>query len=196
MVEDIRNLAKHIDQRKYPDAKAYLEMVAGDAERFNILPPRIEENHSNASIPTSQVLLETNGQGVIIPPEETYSHPSFRFNFTQRELIRGEKLVPLTPIEASMLYLFTANPNKIIPKSILTKAIWKVESVSGNKTETYIGRLRRKIDALTTKDKFTNPIATVYRKGYILLDKSKPGYEAVDQYTAQRQVPEIDIFEK
>lgn len=65
-----------------------------------------------------------------------------------REVLRGGKLIELTPTEFALLRYLMLNPRKVLSKAQILDHVWHYDfGGDANVVETYISYLRRKIDA-------------------------------------------------
>jgi len=77
---------------------------------------------------------------------------------------RGETPVNLTATEFNLLRLFLLNPRKVLSKSEIMEHIWRYDfGGNPNIVETYIGYVRKKINALGPP-----LIQTIRLVGYVL----------------------------
>ena len=81
-----------------------------------------------------------------------------------REVVRAGQAVELTPTEFELLRFFLLNPRRVLSKDEIHDAVWGAGS-SGDvgSVETYVGYLRKKLDALGPP-----LIHTVRLVGYVL----------------------------
>lgn len=76
----------------------------------------------------------------------------FRFGeyllFTDRMLLqKGEKEIHLTPYEYGILYLFLANPDRVIDRQTIIDKVWGEDVIVSSRTvDTHIAQLRHKIE--------------------------------------------------
>jgi two-component system, OmpR family, response regulator len=78
---------------------------------------------------------------------------------------RGEQIASLTPTEFRILAALSSNPGDVVRRGALTAAAWPDGAiVHANTLDTYIARLRRKLDALGSEQR----IDTVRGVGYAL----------------------------
>jgi two-component system, OmpR family, response regulator len=84
-------------------------------------------------------------------------------NTETREVERSGALVELTPREFALLRLFMLNPRRVLSKQEILAEVWhETSEVRPAVVETYVGYLRRKLDA--------SLIQTVRLAGYALRD--------------------------
>ena len=63
------------------------------------------------------------------------------------ECHRGERMIPLTRTEYSLLELFMANPRKVLPRDVIFDRVWGYDSgPDSNSLDVYVGYLRRKLE--------------------------------------------------
>ncbi len=67
-------------------------------------------------------------------------------NFPMREATVGGETVPLTPIEAKLLYILVRNAGRIVTTEFLLKRIWPMEDAREDRLHVHIHRLRGKIE--------------------------------------------------
>ena len=87
------------------------------------------------------------------------------------EVRRAGNAIQLTATEFSVLRFFMLNPRQVLSKAQILDNVWRYDfGGDGNVVETYVGYLRRKLDA------FGPPlIHTIRLVGYILRDDSPAG---------------------
>jgi two-component system OmpR family response regulator len=97
-------------------------------------------------------------------------------NAETREVRRRGELVELTPREFDLLRLFMLNPGRVLSKHEILAAVWdEAPDARPGVVETYVGYLRRKLDA--------SLIQTVRLVGYALRDfgNSRPTLDFLDK---------------
>jgi len=63
------------------------------------------------------------------------------------ECRRGDRLIPLTRTEYSLLELFIANPRKVLPRDVIFDRVWGYDfGPDSNSLDVYVGYLRRKLE--------------------------------------------------
>src|SRR6266852_783493 len=63
------------------------------------------------------------------------------------ECHRGERMIPLTRTEYSLLELFMANPRKVLPRDVIFDRVWGYDfGPDSNSLDVYVGYLRRKLE--------------------------------------------------
>lgn len=78
---------------------------------------------------------------------------------------RGQQIASLTPTEFRILAALSSNPGDVVRRGTLTAAAWPDGAiVHANTLDTYIARLRRKLDAVSSEQR----IDTVRGVGYSL----------------------------
>jgi two-component system response regulator MprA len=81
------------------------------------------------------------------------------------ECHRGERLIPLTRTEYSLLELFMANPRKVLPRDVIFDRVWGYDfGPDSNSLDVYVGYLRRKLEAAGEP----RVIQTVRGVGYVM----------------------------
>ncbi len=91
----------------------------------------------------------------------------------KHEVRVDNQIVELTPTDYRLLLYFMQNPNQVISKSALLKAIWENDITEGsNLVEVAIRRLRQKIEKNPSKPQY---LLTVHGLGYKLIKPSN-GY--------------------
>ena len=64
------------------------------------------------------------------------------------ECRRGDRAIPLTRTEFSLLELFMANPRKVLPRDVIFDRVWGYDfGPDSNSLDVYVGYLRRKLEA-------------------------------------------------
>ena len=82
----------------------------------------------------------------------------------RHEVLRGDRAIPLTATEFSLLRYFMLNPRRVLSKSQILQNVWRYDfGGNANVVETYVSYLRRKLDT-------AGPplIKTVRQAGYML----------------------------
>ena len=88
----------------------------------------------------------------------------------RHEVHRGEKPIPLTATEFSLLRYFMLNPRRVLSKSQILQNVWRYDfGGNANVVETYVSYLRRKLHAAGVP-----VIKTVRQAGYMLESDSRP----------------------
>jgi two-component system, OmpR family, response regulator len=83
---------------------------------------------------------------------------------SRHEVFRGEREIPLTATEFSLLRYFMLNPRRVLSKTQILQNVWRYDfGGNANVVETYVSYLRRKLDT-------SGPslIRTVRQVGYML----------------------------
>ena len=81
------------------------------------------------------------------------------------ECRRGDRLIPLTRTEYSLLELFIANPRKVLPRDVIFDRVWGYDfGPDSNSLDVYVGYLRRKLE----QDGGSRVIQTVRGVGYVM----------------------------
>ena len=81
------------------------------------------------------------------------------------ECHRGDRMIPLTRTEYSLLELFMANPRKVLPRDVIFDRVWGYDfGPDSNSLDVYVGYLRRKLE--TGGD--PRVIQTVRGVGYVM----------------------------
>jgi two-component system response regulator MprA len=64
-----------------------------------------------------------------------------------REVRRGERTLPLSPTEFSLLELFLSHPRQVLPRGTIYEDVWGYDFGSSSKSlEVYVGYLRKKLE--------------------------------------------------
>jgi TolB-like protein/DNA-binding winged helix-turn-helix (wHTH) protein/Tfp pilus assembly protein PilF len=92
-----------------------------------------------------------------------YCFGPFALDPQRRTLSRNESLVPLTPKAFDVLVFLAQNPNRLITKDELLKAVWGDTFVEEGNLTQYISHLRK---ALADNSEDSRLIVTISRKGY------------------------------
>ena len=81
------------------------------------------------------------------------------------ECRRGDRLIPLTRTEYSLLELFMANARKVLPRDVIFDRVWGYDfGPDSNSLDVYVGYLRRKRE----QDGGARVIQTVRGVGYVM----------------------------
>jgi len=81
------------------------------------------------------------------------------------ECRRGERLIPLTRTEYSLLELFMANARKVLPRDVIFDRVWGYDfGPDSNSLDVYVGYLRRKLEVAGE----SRVIQTVRGVGYVM----------------------------
>jgi two-component system response regulator MprA len=81
------------------------------------------------------------------------------------ECRRGDRLIPLTRTEYSLLELFIANPRKVLPRDVIFDRVWGYDfGPDSNSLDVYVGYLRRKLETGGEQ----RVIQTVRGVGYVM----------------------------
>ena len=81
------------------------------------------------------------------------------------ECRRGERLIPLTRTEYSLLELFLVNARKVLPRDVIFDRVWGYDfGPDSNSLDVYVGYLRRKLESGGE----SRVIHTVRGIGYVL----------------------------
>ena len=81
------------------------------------------------------------------------------------ECHRGDRLIPLTRTEYSLLELFIANPRKVLPRDVIFDRVWGYDfGPDSNSLDVYVGYLRRKLESAGEP----RVIQTVRGVGYVM----------------------------
>ena len=81
------------------------------------------------------------------------------------ECRRGDRMIPLTRTEYSLLELFIANPRKVLPRDVIFDRVWGYDfGPDSNSLDVYVGYLRRKLEQAGEP----RVIQTVRGVGYVM----------------------------
>jgi two-component system response regulator MprA len=81
------------------------------------------------------------------------------------ECRRGDRLIPLTRTEYSLLELFMANARKVLPRDVIFDRVWGYDfGPDSNSLDVYVGYLRRKLE----QEGGPRVIQTVRGVGYVM----------------------------
>jgi two-component system, OmpR family, response regulator MprA len=81
------------------------------------------------------------------------------------ECHRGDRMIPLTRTEYSLLELFMANPRKVLPRDVIFDRVWGYDfGPDSNSLDVYVGYLRRKLEIAGEP----RVIQTVRGVGYVM----------------------------
>ena len=98
------------------------------------------------------------------PTDRTLRFADLVMDEDSHQVWRGEKPVNLTATEFNLLRLFLLNPRKVLSKSEIMDHVWRYDfGGNPNIVETYIGYVRKKINALGPP-----LIQTIRLVGYVL----------------------------
>src|SRR5438309_4511890 len=92
-----------------------------------------------------------------------YQFGRYVLDAQRRALYCEKSLVPLTPKAFDVLLFLAQNPNRLITKDELLKAVWGDTFVEEGNLTQYISHLRK---ALTDNSEHGRLIVTISRKGY------------------------------
>lgn len=94
---------------------------------------------------------------------------NLEINLETMEVKKNNDLLPLTPTEFRLLYIFCQNPGQILTRQVLLEKLWDIEGnfVDGHTLTINISRLRKKIE-----DSSGTYIKTVYGMGYQWMKKT------------------------
>jgi TolB-like protein/DNA-binding winged helix-turn-helix (wHTH) protein/Tfp pilus assembly protein PilF len=129
-----------------------------------------------------------------------YRFEPFVLDPQRRTLYCNESLVPLTPKAFDVLLFLAQNPNRLITKDELLKAVWGDTFVEEGNLSQYISHLRK---ALADNSEDTRLIVTISRKGYqfttdVVLSKAAdiPKRDAAQVLTSGVSTPGIAVETK
>src|SRR5579859_1737825 len=92
-----------------------------------------------------------------------YRFGPFALDSRRRTLTRADSPVPLTPKAFDVLLFMAQNPNRLVTKEELLKAVWGDTFVEEGNLTQYISHLRK---ALGDNPEDTRLIVTIARRGY------------------------------
>jgi DNA-binding response OmpR family regulator len=98
------------------------------------------------------------------PVQETFSFGDVTIEFAKMQIMRGDKLVPLTPQEFKALKFLVQNAERVISRSELLNEVWGYANYPSTRTvDNHILRLRQKLEQDPA-----NPVhfRTVHSAGY------------------------------
>jgi TolB-like protein/DNA-binding winged helix-turn-helix (wHTH) protein/Flp pilus assembly protein TadD len=98
-----------------------------------------------------------------IPMSSSYRFGQFALDSRKRTLSRADSPVSLTPKALDVLLFLVQNPNRLVTKEELLKAVWGDTFVEEGNLTQYISHLRK---ALGDNSEDTHLIVTIARKGY------------------------------
>jgi len=78
-------------------------------------------------------------------------------------VVRGERLVELTPTEFAILGLLAEHPGRVVTREHLTDVVWDGEEVGANALEQHVAGLRRRLEV----DGASRIVHTVRGVGYV-----------------------------
>lgn len=97
----------------------------------------------------SVILERTDHKNLIeLPTNETYQIGEYFFHTTRRELIYGQdEPVKLSPKEAALLKLLCQFMNKVMPREVALKQIWKEDNYFTTRSmDVYLTKLRKHLN--------------------------------------------------
>jgi two-component system, OmpR family, response regulator len=101
----------------------------------------------------------------VVPREHVPVESGLRLDPAAHAVRRGQQLASLTPTEFRILAALSSHPGDVMRRGALTAAAWPDGAiVHANTLDTYIARLRRKLDAVGSEQR----IDTVRGVGYAL----------------------------
>jgi two-component system, OmpR family, response regulator len=110
-------------------------------------------------------VLATDGTGAIGLGAGDGAAPGLRLDPAAHAARVGERIEPLTPTEFRLLAALAARPGEVLRRRELVAAAWPDGAiVHANTLDTYVGRLRRKLSALSAPQR----IDTARGVGYVL----------------------------
>src|ERR1700728_5419641 len=92
-----------------------------------------------------------------------YGFGEFTLDPRRRILMRGDSPVSLTPKAFDVLFFLVQNPNRLVSKEELLRAVWGDTFVEDGNLTQYISHLRK---ALGDNSEDARLIVTIARKGY------------------------------
>src|SRR5580692_7328497 len=95
--------------------------------------------------------------------ENMYDFGEFTLDPRRRILVRGDSPISLTPKAFDVLFFLLQNPNRLVSKEELLRAVWGDTFVEEGNLAQYISHLRK---ALGDNSEDVRLIVTIARKGY------------------------------
>jgi two-component system response regulator MprA len=96
---------------------------------------------------------------------EVLSFADLTMEIATRDVRRGERAVPLTRTEFTLLEMFMRRPRRVLERSFILEEVWGFDfPTTANSLEVYVGYLRRKTEA----EGEARLIHTVRGVGYVL----------------------------
>src|ERR1700733_3411128 len=92
-----------------------------------------------------------------------YGFGEFTLDPRRRILVRGDSAISLTPKAFDVLFFLLQNPNRLVSKEELLRAVWGDTFVEDGNLTQYISHLRK---ALGDNSEDARLIVTIARKGY------------------------------
>ena len=80
------------------------------------------------------------------PPATLLQFADLSLEVETREVRRGQRLIPLTAREFTLLAHFMRNPRQVLTRDQLLGAVWAGEDTDDNVVAVYVGYLRAKLD--------------------------------------------------
>ena len=95
--------------------------------------------------------------------DNMYGFGEFTLDPRRRILVRGNSSISLTPKAFDVLFFLVQNPNRLVSKEELLRAVWGDTFVEDGNLTQYISHLRK---ALGDNSEDARLIVTIARKGY------------------------------
>ena len=115
-----------------------------------------------------------------------YEFGEFRFDGDRRRLLRGDKLVALSPKAIDLLNIFVLNPGKVLERTALMEALWADTIVEDANLTVAISHLRK---ALGESRDSAEYIETIPRVGYRFVAELREVMEERTPLTTEKPRP-------
>src|ERR1700757_111444 len=125
----------------------------------------------------------------LLPVNNLHRFGQFALDSRKRTLYRADSPVSLTPKAFDVLLYLVQNPNRLVTKEELLKAVWGDTFVEEGNLTQYISHLRK---ALGDNSEDTRLIVTIARKGYQFTANVSVAEAADALQQAPVQVPTTD----
>jgi DNA-binding response OmpR family regulator len=99
------------------------------------------------------------------PGPDNYLFDDLYIDFSRRTVMRGDKIISLTPLEFKLLSCLAQTPGKTLTHSHLLRFVWGTKKEARNSLKLYIWYLRRKLERDPSHPKI---IVTDHGVGYRL----------------------------
>ena len=80
------------------------------------------------------------------PPPTLLQFADLHLEIETREVRRGQRVIPLTAREFTLLAHFMRHPRQVLTRDLLLGAVWAGEDTDDNVVAVYVGYLRAKLD--------------------------------------------------
>jgi len=102
------------------------------------------------------------GEGVRPSFAGTTTLEDYEVHWERQEAWHGERRIPLTTKEISLLRVFVQNPGRVLSRNVILEKIWAETYITDRTIDSHVKELRKKIPPLVRL------LKTVYGAGYLL----------------------------